>query len=168
MNINDYRRAMDKVAPDDTLKERIMNQKKKTYRPARRVLTVALAAALTEGIEQVRGLGFDIEPFGSGSFAVRAVPSYLDAADVPSALAEIAEKLDSHRAPTPDRLDDLIHTVSCKAAVKAGSHSSLQELQGLCDRVLSDTEVRACPHGRPTVVRLTKYELDRLFKRVNQ
>ncbi len=47
MNINDYRRAMDKVAPDDTLKERIMNQKKKTYRPARRVLTVALAAALT-------------------------------------------------------------------------------------------------------------------------
>ncbi len=127
-----------------------------------------LAAALTEGIEQVRGLGFDIEPFDSGSFAVRAVPSYLDAADVPSALAEISEKLDSHRAPTPDRLDDLIHTVSCKAAVKAGSHSSLQELQGLCDRVLSDPEVRACPHGRPTVVRLTKYELDRLFKRVNQ
>ena len=131
-------------------------------------LAPPLAAALTEGIEQVRSLGFDIEPFGVGSFAVRAVPAYLDAGDVTSVLTEIAEKLDSHRAPTPDRLDDLIHTVSCKAAIKAGSHSSLQELQSLCDQVLNDPDVRSCPHGRPTMVRLTKYELDKLFKRVNQ
>lgn len=131
-------------------------------------LTPALAAALTEGIEQVRSLGFDIEPFGLGSFAVRAVPAYLDAGDVASVLTEIAEKLDSHRVPTPDQLDDLIHTVSCKAAIKAGSHSSMQELQSLCDQVLNDPDVRSCPHGRPTMVRLTKYELDKLFKRVNQ
>ena len=127
-----------------------------------------LAAALSEGIAQVCALGFDIEPFGSGSFAVRAAPAYLDAGDVPSVLAEMAEKLDNCRSPAPDRLDDLIHTVSCKAAVKAGSHSSIQELQGLCDQVLADPDVRSCPHGRPTVVRLTKYELDKLFKRVNQ
>ena len=131
-------------------------------------LTPALVAALTEGIEQVRSLGFDIEPFGVGSFAVRAVPAYLDAGDVTSVLTEIAEKLDSHRVPTPDQLDDLIHTVSCKAAIKAGAHSSLQELQSLCDQVLNDPDVRSCPHGRPTMVRLTKYELDKLFKRVNQ
>lgn len=131
-------------------------------------LTPTLTAALTEGIEQVRSLGFDIEPFGMGSFAVRAVPAYLDAGDVTSVLTEIAEKLDNHRTPTPDRLDDLIHTVSCKAAIKAGSHSSLQELQSLCDQVMNDPDVRSCPHGRPTMVRLTKYELDKLFKRVNQ
>ncbi len=127
-----------------------------------------LAVVLTDGIEQVRALGFDIEPFGAGSFAVRAAPAYLDVGDVPSVLTEIAEKLNYHRDPTPDRLEDLIHTVSCKAAIKAGWHSEPLELQGLCDRVLADPEVRACPHGRPTVVRLTKYELDKLFKRVNQ
>lgn len=136
--------------------------------PVMAELPPPLAAVLAEELGQVRELGFEIEPFGPGSFAVRAVPAYLDAGDIPSVLSEIAEKLDSRRAPTPDRLDDLIHTVSCKAAIKAGSHSSPQELQSLCDQVISDPEVRACPHGRPTMVRLTKYELDKMFKRVNQ
>ncbi len=131
-------------------------------------LPATLAAALTEGIERVRALGFDLEPFGAGSFAVRAVPAYLEAGDVPSVLSEIADKLASGRSPEPDQLDDLIHTVSCKAAIKGGWHTEAAELQSLCDRVLADSEVRACPHGRPTVVRLTKYELDKLFKRVEQ
>lgn len=131
-------------------------------------LPASLAASLTEGIEQVRALGFDLEPFGAGSFAVRAVPAYLDAADVPAVLSEIADKLSSSRSPEPDRLDDLIHTVSCKAAIKGGWHTEPAELQSLCDRVLADPEVRSCPHGRPTVIRLTKYELDKLFKRVDQ
>lgn len=131
-------------------------------------LPAALAVSLTEGIDRVRALGFDLEPFGAGSFAVRAVPAYLEAADVPSVLSEIADKLSSGRSPEPDRLDDLIHMVSCKAAIKGGWHTEPAELQSLCDRVLADPEVRACPHGRPTVIRLTKYELDKLFKRVEQ
>lgn len=131
-------------------------------------LPASLAAVTTEHIEEVRRLGFDIEPFGAGSFAVRAIPAYLDPADVPETLSEIADKLASSRSPVPDRLDDLIHTVSCKAAIKGGWHTDITELQSLCERVLADPEVRACPHGRPTVVRLTKYEIDKLFKRVNQ
>ena len=110
---------------------------------------------------QVRAIGFDLEPFGAGSFAVRAVPAYLEAGDITPVLTEIADKLASNRAPEPDQLDDLIHTVSCKAAIKAGWVTGHEELQ-------SDPEIRACPHGRPTVVRLTKYEIDKLFKRVNQ
>lgn len=126
------------------------------------------AAAVQEGIEEIRQAGFVIDGFGENSFAVRSVPAYLDSADVPGVIGDLADKLLHSRAAVPDRLDDLIHTVACKAAIKAGRPTSLTELQDLCDRVLADEEIRSCPHGRPTTVRLTKYELDKMFKRVNQ
>lgn len=131
-------------------------------------LTGEESAAIRDQIDEVRAAGFAIDGFGEHSFAVRSAPAYLDSGDIRSVISELADKLMNSRAATPDRLDDLIHTVACKAAIKAGRASSLAELQALCDRVLHDDTVRACPHGRPTTVRLTKYELDKLFKRVNQ
>ncbi len=125
-------------------------------------------AAVLEGMEQIQSLGFVMEPFGQHSMAVREAPAYLDAGDLDVTVSEMAQKLLDRRTPVPDRLDDLIHTVSCKAAIKGGSQTSIQEMQSLCDRVLSDPEVTCCPHGRPVTVRLTKYELDKMFKRVNQ
>lgn len=126
------------------------------------------AAVLAEGLEEIRKIGFEIEPFGENSFIVRQIPSYIEAGDVAATLSEMAFKLQNRRSATPDRLDDLIHTVSCKAAIKGGSTTSSYELQNLCDRVLSDPEVTSCPHGRPVTVHLTKYEIDKMFKRVNQ
>lgn len=131
-------------------------------------LTGEEASAVQSGLEEIRESGFAIDGFGENSFAVRSVPAYLDSADVPSVIGELAEKLMNSRTAVPDRLDDLIHTVACKAAIKAGKASSRAELQELCDRVLADKDVQSCPHGRPTTVRLTKYELDKMFKRVNQ
>ena len=131
-------------------------------------LTGEEAAAIQSQIEDIRKAGFAIDPFGENSYAVRSVPAYLDSGDVQNVIGELAEKAMNSRATVPDRLDDLIHTVACKAAIKAGKATSLAELQDLCDRVLGDEDVRSCPHGRPTTVRLTKYELDKLFKRVNQ
>ena len=125
-------------------------------------------AAVREGMEQIQSLGFAMEPFGQHSIAVREAPAYLDAGDIAVTVSEMAQKLMDRRTPVPDRLDDLIHTVSCKAAIKAGMQTSMEELQSLCDRVLSDPDVTCCPHGRPVTVRLTKYELDKMFKRVNQ
>ncbi len=125
-------------------------------------------AAMMDGMEQIQSIGFVMEPFGQHSVAVREAPAYIDAGDLPMTVSEMAQKLMDRRTPVPDRLDDLIHTVSCKAAIKGGWKTSMQELQSLCDRVLSDPEVTCCPHGRPVTVRLTKYELDKMFKRVNQ
>lgn len=125
-------------------------------------------AAVLEGMEQIQALGFALEPFGQHSVAVREAPAYLDAGDIAVTISEMAQKLMDRRTPVPDKLDDLIHTVSCKAAIKAGMQTSMEELQSLCDRVLSDPDVTCCPHGRPVTVRLTKYELDKMFKRVNQ
>lgn len=157
--------------------ERLLFNKlrKETQMPQQELLTPVVveltgeeAAAVQAGLEEIRQAGFVIDEFGENSFAVRSVPAYLDSADVPAVIGELAEKLMNSRTAVPDRLDDLIHTVACKAAIKAGKSSSLTELQDLCDRVLSDDDVRSCPHGRPTTVRLTKYELDKMFKRVNQ
>ncbi len=131
-------------------------------------LTGEEAAAVRTSMEDIRKAGFDIDSFGDQSFAVRSAPAYLDAGDVSVVISELAEKAMNSRAAVPDRLDDIIHTVACKAAIKAGNGTSRMEMQSLCDRVLGDENVRSCPHGRPTTVRLTKYELDKLFKRVNQ
>lgn len=131
-------------------------------------LTGAEAAAIQAQLEDIRSAGFSIDLFGENSFAVRAAPAYLDSADIAGVISELADKAMNSRATVPDRLDDLIHTVACKAAIKAGKATTLPELQDLCDHVLGDENVRSCPHGRPTTVRLTKYELDKLFKRVNQ
>lgn len=131
-------------------------------------LTGEEAAAIQAQLEDIRKAGFSIDPFGENSFAVRSVPAYLDSGDVQSVISELAEKAMNRRTTVPDRLDDLIHTVACKAAIKAGKATTMMELQSLCERVLSDDNVRSCPHGRPTTVRLTKYELDKMFKRVNQ
>ena len=157
--------------------ERLLFNKlrKETEIPQQELLTPVIveltgeeAAAVQSGLEEIRQAGFSIDSFGENSFAVRSAPAYLDSADVASVIGELAEKLMNSRTAIPDRLDDLIHTVACKAAIKAGKASTLTELQDLCDRVLADGDVQSCPHGRPTTVRLTKYELDKMFKRVNQ
>ncbi len=125
-------------------------------------------AVVMEHAEELTDIGFHIEGFGGHSVAVREAPAYIDAADLPITMSEMAQKLMENRVPVPDMRDDLIHMVSCKAAIKGGWETSMRELQNICDRVLSDPEVSCCPHGRPVMVRLTKYELDKLFKRVNQ
>ena len=157
--------------------ERILfNELKKTTQiPVQQLLTPYIAEmninefeVLQENRETLNKLGFDISVFGEKSFAVRAVPAYIDMADIAGILSEVAEKLSNHCTPTPDEFDDLIHTVACKAAIKAGKATTQMEMQKLFDKVNNDNEVTCCPHGRPVMVRLTKYEIDKLFKRVNQ
>ena len=131
-------------------------------------LTSEEFAAVTGNRETVEAVGFRAEPFGRHSIAVREAPAYLEAAEIPMTMSEVAQKLLDRRTPMPDKRDDLIHMVSCKAAIKGGWETSTAELQAICDRVIADPDIACCPHGRPVMVRLTKYELDKLFKRVNQ
>ena len=94
---------------------------------------------------------------------VREVPADIDAADTVSTLEEFAENLRTGRSPEEKR-DNLLHTMACKAAIKGGWTSDVSELKVLVEKVQSG-EVRFCPHGRPVAVKLTKYELEKMFKR---
>lgn len=111
-------------------------------------------------------LGFEIEPFGEGDYAVRAVPAELAAEEAVPALEEIFEKLRRGAVPSAQSARDAaLHTVACKAAIKAGWDTQGPELEELVEAVLSG-QVKYCPHGRPVAVTLTKKELDKQFKRI--
>ena len=94
---------------------------------------------------------------------MREVPADIDAADAEATLEEFAENLRSGR-DVDERREKLLHTMACKAAIKAGMESSEQELRVLVDRVQSG-EIKYCPHGRPVAVKLSRYELEKMFKR---
>ena len=123
------------------------------------------AGILLEEREFLAGLGFELDDFGGGSLALRQVPIDMDLSDPEGMLEEIAGKLSTGgRRDVEAMRDDVLHTVACKAAIKAGKRSQPEELTGLIDSVLSG-QVKYCPHGRPVSVELTKAQLDRSFKR---
>ncbi len=122
-------------------------------------------ALLLDNRQLFERLGFIIEPFGQTAFAVRQVPSDMEPFDIDTTLDEMLQIL--RRGGSLDSgllYDELLHTVACKAAIKAGRRSEKLEIETLVDRVLSG-EVRYCPHGRPVAMELTKTALDRNFKR---
>lgn len=111
-------------------------------------------------------LGFTLEPFGRNDYILRGVPAQLDAADALPALEEICAQLrhGAHMNAQSVR-DEVLKTVACKAAIKAGWQTEPEELLRLADAVCAG-EVKYCPHGRPVAVTLTRRELDKLFKRI--
>ena len=122
-------------------------------------------ALLLENAERFDQLGFLVEPFGETSAVVRQAPADMEPDDIDSALSEMTRIL--RRGGNPDSgvvFDELLHTIACKAAIKAGRRSEQLELDTLIEKVLSG-EVRYCPHGRPVAVEMTKSMLDRNFKR---
>ena len=123
------------------------------------------AALLAENASVFETFGISLELLGDSSVAVRSIPSYIDALDVESLLGESCAALRSGGTADPSRRrDEILHSVACKAAIKAGKRSEPEELSELAERVLSG-EVRYCPHGRPVAVELTRSALDRTFKR---
>ena len=123
------------------------------------------AALLLARKELLAEYGFAVEDFGGGAVLLRALPADIDAAEAASALEMLCEEFRSHRNTDPAALrEDLLHTIACKAAVKAGMTSSREELAALVARVQSG-EIQYCPHGRPVCADMTKYQLEKTFKR---
>ena len=134
--------------------------------PALLTLSGEDSLILEENSALLSQLGFETEAFGEHSFVVRAVPADMDSADAAAAIEEICEKL--RQGPISQAeiaRDEILHTVACKAAIKAGWSTQPQELETLVKAVLSG-RVKYCPHGRPVAVRLSRRELDKQFKRI--
>ena len=111
-------------------------------------------------------LGFELEPFGLREYIIRAVPADILPGDAVPTLEEILEKLRRGKTPDPAAArDEILHTVACKAAIKAGWNTDRRELERIVEEVLSG-RVKYCPHGRPVSAVLTKKDLDKMFKRI--
>ena len=121
------------------------------------------AALLLEHLPELEAFGFACEDFGGGTILIREIPADIDAGDAVPALEEFAVALRTGRSPE-ERREALLHTMACKAAIKGGWTSGPEELRVLAEKVQSGA-VQYCPHGRPVAVKLTKHEIEKMFKR---
>lgn len=123
--------------------------------------------AVTENLETIRDAGFEVEDFGNGTVIVRSCPIDLDNQEIAPLIDEIAQYLvKSRRDITNEHLDWIYHNVACRSAIKAGDNNSTAELLALAKSVVNDNDVRFCPHGRPVMIEISKYELEKQFGRV--
>ncbi len=134
-------------------------------------LIISLSLQEQEKMEQYRtvftNLGFEIESFGGQEYSIRAVPAHLAGFTGEEFFMEILDHLDeSLPSQTLELLSDKIATMACKAAVKGNRKLSTMEAEALIDELLELENPYNCPHGRPTIISMTKYELEKKFKRI--
>lgn len=129
-------------------------------------LTLKDAAVLLENIDVFRSFGFELEEFGGKEFKITAVPSDLYSIDVKELFIEILDNLNEPNAGEPKIISERIALRSCKAAIKGNMHMSKPELEKLISELFILDDPYHCPHGRPVMISLSHYELDKKFKRI--
>lgn len=167
--IIDQHAAHEKVLYERTMKS--LEQKEFTsqsiYPPVLLTLNMQEEALLKKYMDYFKKLGFEIEPFGGKEYSVTAVPANLFGLDGKQLMVEILDSLASfHGNEKPDMITEKIASMSCKAAVKGNQKLSQAEVEKLIDELLTLENPYHCPHGRPTIISMSKYELEKKFKRV--
>ena len=124
------------------------------------------AATLLSNREMLEELGFEIDAFGDNTILLRQIPMDLSQEDAPDTLDSIVSGLLNGRRETRDTVrDEILHTVACKAAIKAGWKTDEKELLALVSQVMAREDLKYCPHGRPICITLSKKQLEKQFKR---
>lgn len=124
-------------------------------------------AVFAENSEYFAELGFEIEDFGENALIVRATPETLDEEALKQLVLEIIGSLSNGaKGAVSEKLEHMLYTVACKAAVKANRKFDVKELEALLNSVLDLGNINTCPHGRPIIVTMTKKELEKEFKRI--
>jgi DNA mismatch repair protein MutL len=142
-------------------------EKQKLLVPEPVSLTPAEAAAALDAREALAELGIELEPFGGSTLLVSSYPAMLANFNPQEVLRQLAEQLLSGGKP-PDRrtlLDEMLHMIACKAAIKAGDRLTTEEITALLGQRHLVQDSHHCPHGRPTALVFTREELDKRFKR---
>jgi len=165
----DQHAAHEKVNYETFLAEfkerRIVSQQ--LFPPLIITLSAAEKLAVMENIEYFNKTGFEIGDFGGNEVNISAVPVNLIGLDPKDIFLEFAEYLSSGvTGLTEDIFVRKLGTMGCKAAIKGNQEISLSEAEALIEKLLTLENPYTCPHGRPTIIRMTKDELDKKFKRI--
>ena len=124
------------------------------------------AAAIMVNQNMMEQLGFSLEEFGDNTLLLRQIPMDLSQEDAREAVEELADNLLRGKTTSPDTVrDEMLHTVACKAAIKAGWINDDRELLEIVRQVMGREDLKYCPHGRPICVTLSKKQLEKQFKR---
>lgn len=134
--------------------------------PVKVVLGKAEYDACINNGDMLLKAGFDIDDFGNGTVLVRSVPSALIDCDIQAVVEEAVSGLVRFGQVQNDRLDDIYHSIACKAATKGGYHTTDSEMLTLAKRVLNDNDIMYCPHGRPVAFELKRRDLEKQFGRI--
>lgn len=138
-----------------------------TLESAEILLAEAEYNAMLENRETLVKMGFDIDFAHEPFVRTTAVPVILENLNMDEVIPEIAENLLLNKKdPQTHRLDDMLHDLACKAAIKANDKNDIKELQRLAEEVYYNENIRHCPHGRPVMFTLSKRELEKQFKRI--
>ncbi len=130
-------------------------------------LTGAEEMLLKEFLPQFEEMGFEIEEFGSDAYAVRSMPVDLYGCNEKQFFVEILDELSENSMKgTPDVILNKLASMACKAAVKGNNRMSHKEMEALLDELLTLENPYHCPHGRPTIISMSKYEIEKKFKRI--
>ena len=135
--------------------------------PAAIDLSAEEKQALLENQPLLENAGLDVADFGGSTVLLRAVPADVEPQNAEDLLVEIADRLlKGSRDALNEHTEWVLHSISCRAAIKAGDKSSPQELLALAEKILSGEVPPFCPHGRPCVLKLTRKELEKQFGRI--
>ena len=135
--------------------------------PAAIDLSAEEKQALLENQPLLENAGLDVADFGGSTVLLRAVPADVEPQNAEDLLVEIADRLlKGSRDALNEHTEWVLHSISCRAAIKAGDKSSPQELMALAEKILSGEVPPFCPHGRPCVLKLTRKELEKQFGRI--
>lgn len=130
------------------------------------LLTAEEFSAMQENTELLADMGFMFDFSESPCIIAKAVPTFVNNMDIEAIISEVAENLCMHiHNPQSHALDDMLHTVACKSAIKANDKNSLEELQALAEQVYYDDKIRHCPHGRPVMFVMTENNIAHQFRR---
>lgn len=167
--IIDQHAAHEKVLYEKTMK----SLRERTYDsqmvspPIILTLTVQEESALAAHLPYFTDMGFEIEPFGGREYAIRGIPSNLLSIAQKDLLLEMLGSLTEEKTHANlDMVYERVASISCKAAVKGGHVLNVREADQLIDELLELENPYACPHGRPTIISMSKYELEKKFKRI--
>lgn len=123
--------------------------------------------AVTENIDIMQKAGYAVEDFGQGMIIVTECPTFLEAADISDVICELAGRFcENKRDAIPEKLDWIYHSTACRAAIKAGDKTTPYELQKFVEKLLSNPDIRYCPHGRPVLIEMGKKEIEKSFGRI--
>ncbi len=124
-------------------------------------------AAVADNMEAFRKIGFEVENFDGGDLLVREVPLALPDSDIRSIVEETAHKLLQNRSDlTPEIIDDLLHNIACRSAIKAHDKNARMELEQIITMLRNNEAVKYCPHGRPIARLLSRREIEKMFGRI--
>lgn len=168
--IIDQHAAHERVLYERTLKEMKNREFTSQYLSPPIILTLSMQEAelLKTHKERFERIGFEIEPFGGEEYAIRAVPANLFSIAKKELFMEMLDNLADSLSTnmTPDIIDEKVASMSCKAAVKGNNRLSAQEVDALIGELLELENPYHCPHGRPTIIAMSKKELEKKFKRI--